>query len=991
MTMHKNKYIILLLVLVSFLVTNTYAQKKEKRQIDVSGIVKSETAQAIEGATIFYNMGRKSVISDATEDDMLIVKKAEFCEVTENVKKVMEITLKEAGLLSDQVELPHNKKTTQHDVTAPVTIITGEELSRYPSRNILEALAGKIPSGKFLTSSYAPGNESVSMRIRNMEYGTIVDGIARPLTDLTADEIESITILRGMSARAMYGYDAGPGLIVVKTKRGKQGTRNVSVNVEYGAKMTIEDKLPRWLSSYDYARLYNEAAENDNINAPYSEDDLNGYAQGNSLKYPDEDIYAQYFNNSMEYKRANLQLSGGSKGTNYFMNFNYLGSGNGWLKEKEKNYNQLRLRSNVDVQISEDFRLSVDALGSMTFQKDPLDIGSVWNVLSSYPPNAYPVAIKADTFGMHPSYPINPVANLYKRDVQENIYRAGQMNLRSDYDFSKFLEGLKAEAYLTYDLYNTQRFATKNGYQFPLYESNWLTDVAGNDSLSLISHGTEEPAAGKSKTSDSYALQAGAYFNISYTNSFDKHDVAGRVNYFLQYARKKGVVQDFKRQNVSFTGNYAYDKKYYVDLILQYMGTMGVVEANRFKLFPTVGMGWIMSKEDFFSPSFVDLLKLRTSYGSMGVYDGSRNFLYRTEYRDNGSLQFGTEGNTQNNKTIYMTQYGNPGLDWGTIKEFDAGIDALFFNKRLTMQIDYYHMTHSGLVQNAMSPDILGVLNYYANIAENKYSGIDGAVHFSDHSGDFSYSLGFNAGYNNSEKVKDNNPDYEYEWMNRTGNPTDAIYGLVAQGLFKDETEIASSPIQTFGDIAPGNIKYENLNAGDDNIIESLTDSKMIGHSNPRFIYGADINLGYKGFELFVLGYGVSKRDIDVRNNNYYHADSKDKYSQYVLDNRFQTSSPSVNALHPRLTTMSRANDNQRSSYWLKNGAFFKIKNVELAYSFSDKIANKLLLPNLRLFIKGANLATFSKIEELDPESLNMGVSTYPSMRTFTGGLSIKF
>lgn len=896
---------------------------------------------------------------------------------------------------SVEAHLPLSGTTNIYESTAPITVITGEELMRYPTTNLAEALVGKIPSGKFFTTNYAPGATAVSMTVRDFNYLVLVDGIKRPLNSLTAEEVESVSVIRGMSARAMYGYEAQNGVIVVKTKRGKVGDRVISASVEYGAKVINQKYLPEWLGSHDYAKLYNETALNDGIeDAPYSPDDLKGYAQGNTLRYPDEDLYGEMFNNSMQYKQANMQITGGSESTRYFMNVNYQGEGKGMLQHKDKDYHKLRFRSNVDMDVTEDFKIGVDAIGSLELRNDPLDIGGIWGAIGNYPSNAYPIEIAPDTFGMHASYPNNPVANLIKRDMKQRMDRYGQFNMNFEYDFGKLVKGLEADAYLTSDVFHYQNMATKNGYEYPKYQVEWVPTSDTSELMVLIPNGNEVPATGTSKIGDTYNFQLAGYFNIAYNRSFGGHDVIGKFNYFAQHKTAKGQVQPFKRQDMSFTGAYAYNKKYYADLILSYTGIMNLPTDSRYKLFPTVGLGWIMSEESFMKDvSSIDFLKLRASYGMMGNYTGNDYFLYNTEWESGNTQRFGSYSDnvSESLPTVITKQNGNADLTWGTTTEFDMGIDGSFLDQRLTMQLDYYYMIKDGLVAKALTPALMGLTNYYDNISENMYQGVDGYIRYSDRVGDLDYAVGFNGGYNVSEVIKNSSPEYEYSWMNRMGNPTDAIYGLVDQGLFVDDNDIDNSAEQTFGTVQPGNIKYTNLNPDDDNMIDGVTDAKMIGHSTPRFKYGLDLSLRYKGFEFYVIGYGISSRDINVKGNRYFHTDSKNKYSAYVQENRWELANPNPNALHPRMTTATSPNDNQTSTYWLRDASFFKIKNMELAYNLPQSVVHQLKLKNLKVFVRGTNLLTVSKMKDLDPESVAMGVSNYPSMQTFTGGLSVKF
>ena len=904
---------------------------------------------------------------------------------------------------TEVVELPYNQSTSLERLTSPAIVITSEQLSRYPTNNLIEALTGLIPGMMILKTNYEPGGSTleggsdVTLMIRGFAYTTVIDGVVRPLENLSPSEVESISVLRGMSARAMFGFPAANGLIVVKTKRGKSDQNVISANVEVGVRAADQDRMPVWLNAYDYATMFNKAAVNDGVspdNLPYSQEYLDGYRTGvNPLRYYDEDLYSQIFNNTMDFNRVNVTYDGGSETTNYFFNLNYLGEGGGYLKHKSINYDRIRLRSNVDVNVTPDFNFFLDVTASLESRQRPLDMGSVWPVLASYPVNAYPVVIAPDTFGTHPTFSRNPVADIINRDYRNRYDRSGQVNAGLNYDFNKFLEGLTANAFMSYDVYSFIDIAHKPNFSFSLYEPIWTQTNDGEEIMTLRRFGEDRPAAGAAMSGDRFTTRIGGFVNVGYNNSFGKHDIISNLNGYLQSIIRRGNPIDDRRLNYSFSNNYSYDRKYFLDVILALTGHQNLAPEKRFKLFPTIGLGWMISEEQFMpEESFINTLKLRASVGTMGFYNSSNPFLFETRWRNYGNSLFerlpgGQQA--QARQRVYVAHDGNPDIGWGTTFEFSTGIDAAILNNRVNLQFDYFYLKRSGIVMPDVVPDLMGLTNFYSNIGENEHFGVDGFVSYNQELGSFHYNIGVNGGFNNSRVLADNLPPYEYDWLNRVGNPTDAIYGFEAIGLFRDEQDILNSPEQTYGSVLPGNIKYADLN--DDGMITSNFDQKMIGHSNPRFTYGVHFSAGYKNFGLYIMGYGMSRRDVNVQNNVYFHQYGYNKYSQYIMDNAWTSENPDPNALHPRLTTSSVRNDNLNSTYYLRNASFFKIKNIELSYSFPENVTQRLKLSDLKLFARGVNLFTIAEIKDLDPENLNLGINTYPSMRTYTGGISLNF
>ena len=885
------------------------------------------------------------------------------------------------------VSLPFGE-TTKREVTTPVTVITGDELEKFPSTNLAEALVGKIPSAQFLTTENGPGQTSVNISIRGFGYLVLVDGAARNIGSLSTSEVESVTILHGMAARAIYGYRARNGVLIIKTKRGIVGEDGFTANVEYGVRSANEKRMPNWLNSYDYARLYNEASLNDGLEEPYSNADMEGYKNENSLRYPDVDLYNEMFNSAMQFSRANIEYNGGNERNQFYLNMNYVGEGKGYLKNKDISHDNLRVRANIDARVNDFIKMRFDAIGELYLNSMPNSANTIWEAIAYYPSNAYPLTIAPDTFGRSANYPLNPYASVIKEEKTNTIGRTGQFNGGLDFDLDRLIPGLRTSLYGTYDIYSYQSFVEKKNYQFPLYEPIWFTNINDNDSLALQKYGSEIPDAGTSLESNNYMQTFAANAKIAYSKSFQKHVINTRLISSIQDYLVKGVVERIRYQDFGLAFNYGYAQKYYADIVLSYTGCMHLEKNSRFGFFPSFGLGWIISEENFMKEvSAIDFLKLRGSYGTMGSYDSDAYIPHRTEWNQNGARGFGISGNTSYEPIILLSQVGNENIDWGKQTEVDMGIEAIMLNKSLSMQLDYYSILRSGIIMNSLLPDIAGNYNYYDNIGEYRYYGFDGHINYSNRVASVNYSLGLNFGYNNSEVIKDNQIQYDEDWRNTVGNPVDAAYGYEALGLFGDQSDVDNSPSQSeLGNALPGNIKYEDLN--EDGSI-TAADEKMIGHWLARFKYGVNLNLKYKGIELYVLGYGLANRDINIRTNPYYYGYSTNKYSDYVLENRWVEGDR--NAAHPRLTAGTSTNDNRNSSYWLIDGGFFKIKNVELAYNFSKEFNEKLKMKNLRIFVRGTNLATFSKIKDLDPEALSAGVYTYPTFRTFTGGITVKF
>jgi len=382
------------------------------------------------------------------------------------------------------------------------------------------------------------------------------------------------------------------------------------------------------------------------------------------------------------------------------------------------------------------------------------------------------------------------------------------------------------------------------------------------------------------------------------------------------------------------------------------------------------------------------MLKLRASYGVLGstTYTAEGGFsthLYQDIWRQNGTISLDGE-----NYLVSLDKTGNPNIGFQKSHEFNAGIDAVLFDRSTRLSLGYFNNLNDGFIgdRGNITPGVIGkgeALPFW-NFKEFRLKGVEGELWYSRFVGDLELNLGANFTYGISTRIVDGEPDYPEDTFNgliTQGRPVDAIMGLNAIGVFEDQADIDQSPMQMFGPVRPGDIKYEDTN--NDGYVDER-DRDEIGNSSPRLQYGMNIDLKYKGFNLNVLfaGYGKYNRMLG---NQYYQIYGNRKYSQVVVDGL-----PNGNP-HPQLSVLSSENNFVNSNYWIVNGGFLKLRNVELGYTLPHKITQKFSVNDIKVFARGYNLATFSKIKDLDPENINAGIGNFPLCRTLSAGLSVSF
>lgn len=872
--------------------------------------------------------------------------------------------------------------------TGSVSIIKGENLTTHPTSNLLEALSGRFASGYFSTTDYSPGSKNVNSSIRGLGYSTMVDGMNGSMENLDPMEIESVSLVSGIADRAMLGSDAKFNMLMVNTRRGKNGVNKFDVSVDLGS--MISKHQPTWASGYDNAVIYNKIRGIDGLTPKYDDAFLLGLQSGvNSLRYPNEDYYSHLLNNSAAFKKIGLSYTGGSKNTQYFVFIGYQSEGEGLLKIQERKMDQFRLRGNLDTKLSDKISLSIDFSGRFDFYKTAPNETSIFSVLQYYPSYAFPiVAINDPTkfkYGTTQDFGLNPIADQNLLGGIEANNQFSQNKIQLNFDLSSITKGLKLNTGIIYNISTSVEYQKKSGTTFQLLEPIYGKTAGGADTLTYRSNGGIDKISPPSlKTADDINQNMNAFANLSYHRSLGSHDLCFSLVDYFRYSFPKSRYSQVQKNDLSLSAKYAFRDKLYFEGVLTYSRDNYLPLKNRGGFFPAVGMGWILSEESYMKDlSFLNFMKLRANYGVIGSSDISNYYLSRTEWSIlAGGAIFGSASGTKWD-AANLLQTGNPNLEYVKNKQLDIGVDMSMFNNSLNIQLNAYNYYKEGIVDLALSPLIVGNFTRYVNIGKQQFYGVELSSEYNGKmNNDFTYTLGVNLGYKKSKIIADNNPSYEHEWMNEVGNPTDGIYGYVAERLFQSVNDINASEKQFLGNVRTGDIKFADLDGNGK--IEPSLDSKMIGHSSPNYLYGINIRLNYKGFGLYVLGSGIADLDLNVVGNTYFRPGQSHKYSSYAAD-MFNSGKL------PTPTTLVSTNNAVTSTYFLIDGSYFKIKNIEFSYTLPYNLTKTLACKNIKIFARGTNLLSISKVPELDPEALNTGLSTYSSMMTVTGGMNITF
>lgn len=935
----------------------------------------------------------------------------------------------------DAVPLPFNNFKKRELTSGPVVLHT-EQLDQYPSTDLRNAFTGLATGVEVREFNGQPGQSaeensgrfgfssklSVTARGMNMMY--IIDDVPTDITEMPLDpnEVESVTFIKDIAGKAMFGPSAANGVIFIKTKRGKKNERVLNANLEYGT--SVIDRMPGYVDGAEYATLNNMARTNDGLVPRYLQTDIDAYAKNDPYDpyHPNINFKEEMLKNSMSFTRMNISSSGGNDRVQYFAYLGYSGEGDITKIGATADYNRLNARSNIDIKINDFVKVQFDFFGGLTYRRSAnygynsnftnqdagtntalsgLEVNSILNDITNTPPIAFPIyATPYDPasgnppyYGVTTAYSQNPIGNLVDNGYYNESGRTGTANTALEFDMKSILDGLKSKTFLGFNAFNQIRVGKAEDYYAYIATPGKTAGGADTIRLSKAHDGTQ--MADQVLLNDYYYQRISFYQTFSYAKKFGVNDVQASLSYFANKIARNETEEPQRTQNGILTTKYSYKDKYIFNGVLNYGGTSAFDEGNRFGLFPSAGGAWVISEENFMKKAkFIDYLKLRVEGGVLGYESFRAPFAYRDRWtnNNNGTLFGPTTTTTQwfGNTTetlVYRTssnRTGNPDITWEKRKEFSTGIDALFFKQKLFLEMTYYNNLRDGQITQVSSrtPNIAGVSGALPNFNFNniRYTGLEFGLQFTDKIQNFSYSFGGNGAMQKAIYEKFDEPAYRYDYQIRTGREIDTYYGQTYVGKFATDAETLEIPQLYDQSLHAGDLKYKDMN-GDGFVDDS--DASPIGNTSPRLFYSVNLRLTYKGFELYALGTGRAFYDVALTNKYFWSGWGDNNYSDFVKDN--------IGGAYPRLTYNKVNNNFIGSSFWLHEGGFFKVQNVELSYTLPANTLDMMGVRGARFFIRGANLLTISKIEDVDPESLNSGLDSYPLFTTFSAGVKLTF
>jgi TonB-linked SusC/RagA family outer membrane protein len=1037
-------FILCMLFYVIFLTGELNAQNLniKGKVLDSDGNALPGTAITIKGTSIGASTNDEGdyVMSNVPKGSALVFRLVGY--VTQEVrveesKPVYNVILLEEAVSLDDVTVVAFAQQKKESVMAAITTVKPSEL-KVPSSNLTTAFAGRIAGMISYQRTGEPGADNADFFIRGVTtFGTgkrdpliLIDGVEMTSDDLarlTVDDIASFSIMKDANATALYGARGANGVILVTSKEGKEGKVKVQLRVE--TSYSTPTRSMDYADPVTYMRLHNEAIRTRTpIASPrYSTEKILNTERGlDPVRYPATDWQQALFNNYTFNQRYNMNVSGGGAIARYYIAASY-SRDNGIIKmDKRNNFNnniridRYVLRSNVNVNLTKTTEAIVRLHGAFDDYSGPLDGGTdlYKKALKSnpvlfpayYPPDQANIATKHILFGNYDagaSY-MNPYAEMvkgYKTNDRTNML--AQFELKQNLDF--IIKGLSARG-----LFNVNRYSLleyKNAYE-PFFYS--LVDDPTVYLLEALNPTTGR--ASVKQTGQDKKLNSSMYFEgaLQYAQQFaSKHDVSGLLVYTLRESLD-GNASDLQtalpHRNIGLAGRatYGYASRYFFEFNFGYNGSERFAENERFGFFPSVGLGWIVSNEKFMSnlSKTISKLKLKATYGLVGndeIGKAEDRFFYLASVNDNDGLQgysFGPNFIEYQRNGVSVGRYADPLITWEISRKTNLGLELNLWNS-LEIQVDWFRENRSNILQERLDvPTTMGLQQKpKANIGKAHGGGVDISV---DYNKSFSKDLWAvirgNFTYAGSKYDVYEEPDYSLTpWRSHVGQKVSQQWGFVAERLFLDDEEVKYSPKQK-GDYAAGDIKYKDIN-GDFQIDDS--DLVPIGYpTTPEINYGFGLSVGYKNFDIscFFQGSARSAFWIDADATAPF-VDNK-TLLKYWADDHWSEDNRNIYAMWPRLSETVIANNakpsdnedpNVKSSTWfMRDGAFVRMKNAEIGYTLPRKWINPVRLQNVRIYVSGSNLFVISRFKMWDPEMAGNGLA-YPLQRTFNFGINIEF
>lgn len=926
--------------------------------------------------------------------EYLTIKAADFHEETVRVENDAMIVSMTAS--DEYIPLGYGILRPKEEMTMASGIVKSDELSQSSTILSANALFGKIAGLSVLQNGGIPGYDHPSLQLgapgtfRTNDLLILVDGFERPLSFLALSEIESVVLLKDAPSLALYGMKGANGVLLISTKMGNEQNQRTQINVGYETGLTTTFRKPVFYDAFDYAKASNEALTNDGLPLKFSQSDLDNYESGTSpYFYPNVNWFEEGFKDYGRRDNLNISFSGSNKALKYFTLVDYLDD-DGLLRSVDLNdgystqlkFQRINLRSNLDILVTPSTMLKVRIGGTLIDNNRPSEsISNIMNGIYSIPSLAFPVKTPGGEWGGTSNYDNNPVALISSKGYSIYRTRGVMADLRLEQNLNNLLEGLSLEAAYSNDNIVYSDDTKSRSFQYT------QIGLVKDPSTGMVSDTVETK----------YGQESTLNYNNSINNTWKGSTILGKLNYknewdnntiysTMFFQREELVLQGrhntFLHQLMAANIHFSNSGKYFADLSMSYAGTNLLPKNERYGFFPAVGVGWNLSKEDWFNIQVIENLKLRASFGltgnnrdpqnmDMSVDPNASGYRFRSS---NSSYGGWSQGKLAPDRQTYEKSYKSSfGLEANLFRKLDINMNAFYGTRNDIM------VTSIGTIS-----EVVGLATAFRMGGIVMSRGFDADVSFQDSKGGFNYYIIGRFSYGKS-KIDEMFEEYRpFDYLKRTGESVGQAFGLEAIGFFSDASDISSSPAQRFGEVKPGDVKYKDQN--NDGRIDEF-DEIPIGFSTlyPEIYYSGTLGLEYKSIGLDAVFQGIGNYTVYANTRNVFWPMYENGNISNFSDNRW-TPETSATATLPAISTQ-RSNNNYRSnSIWLMNGAYLKLRSLQLYYELPNNFISGV--NNVRIYLKGMDLFSIDHIDVADPEVIG---TSYPSLTSYHLGIKLGF
>ena len=909
-----------------------------------------------------------------------------------------------------------------------------------PSASLTTTLAGRLAGVVAVQRTGEPGKDAADIWIRGISTPNtssplvLVDGVERSFNDIDPEDIESLTVLKDASATAVFGVRGANGVILIKTKPGKVGKPTVSA--DYYESFTRFTKMVDLADGITYMNAANEAMRNDGIATKYTEDQIrNTIAGKDPYLYPNVDWLKEIFNDWGHNRRVNVNVRGGSEKVAYYASVSYFNETGMTVTDKnidtydsKMKYSRYNFTTNLNIDVTPTTKVEIGAQGYLGEGNYPaISSADLYNAAMSISPVEYPKMFFVNGEAFVPGTSTNnnfnnPYSQATRRGYDNLTKNQIYSNLRVTQDLDMLTKGLKLTAMYAFDVYNeihVHQDRAESTYNF--LDTSVPYDMNGQPILQRIYEGSnvlsyKQETSGNKKT----YLEA----SLNYDRTFNDDHRVSALFLFNQQSKllyPKGTLEDaipYRMMGIAGRATYSWKDRYFAEFNIGYNGAENFSPKHRFGTFPAFGVGWVVSNEKFWQPlsKAVSFLKIRYTDGKVGNSEVSdRRFMYLDQMKENGDYgyKFGPNGTKWSG---YETVNMAVDLIWEESRKQDLGIDLKLFNDDLSIVFDLFKERRENILlkREHSIPSFLGYNTSapYGNIGIIENKGFDGTIEYNKRiNKDWVIALRGNVTFNKDKWIQGELPEQKYEWMNQYGHNINGVKGYVAEGLFTQaeiddmarweslsdaNKAITPKPFASqFGTVKAGDIKYKDLN--NDGQIDAYDQTYISRGDVPTTVYGFGFTVGWKDLSVGMMFQGVAgaERVLNGSSVNPFNGGGGSGNLYSNIGDRWTEENPDQNAFYPRLSygseTTNNINNFQKSTWWVRNMNFLRLKTLQISYNLPKPWVNKVHLKNAAVYVMGTNLFTLSRFKLWDPELNTDNGASYPNTTSYSVGINFTF